>query len=49
LEKKVSPEKLPEYVAQVKAEISGVYTQETKKEETTKLEKKTVKKKVKRE
>ncbi len=49
LEKKLSPEKLPEHIAQIKAEIIDVYKQETKKEETKKVEKKAVKKKVKRE
>lgn len=49
LEQKIAPEKLPEHVAKVKAEIIGSFKQETKKEVTKKEEKKTVKKRVKKE
>ena len=49
LEQKIAPEKLPEQVAKVKAEIIGSFKQETKKEETKKEEKRTVKKRVKKE
>jgi large subunit ribosomal protein L18 len=49
LEQKIAPEKLSEHVAKVKAGIIGAYKQETKKEEITEQEKRTVKKKVKKE
>src|SRR5512136_2157067 len=42
LEQKMTPERLPEHVAKVKAEIIGSFKQETKKAVTKKEEKKTV-------